>query len=67
MVTVNDQVKLSELGIQLDDLYSELIDMVELNNYDLDEIEAINHEIEELDKQVMMISTKYVPSLVKLL
>jgi len=57
----------NKLSIERDELYQELIDMVEADDYDIDEIESINHEIEELDKQVLMISTKHVPSLVKLL
>ena len=66
-MVIADQLKLSELAIQRDDLYSELIDMAVIDNYDIDEIEAINHEIEELDNQMLVISTKYVPSLIKLI
>ena len=66
-MVIADQLKLSELAIQLDDLYSELIDMAVIDNYDIDEIEAINHEIDELDNQMLVISTKYVPSLIKLI
>ncbi len=66
-MVIADQLKLSELAIQLDDLYSELIDMAVIYNYDIDEIEAINHEIDELDNQMLVINTKYVPSLIKLI
>ena len=66
-MVIADQLKLSELAIQRDDLYSELIDMAVIYNYDIDEIEAINHEIEELDNQMLALSTKYVPSLIKLI
>ena len=66
-MVIADQLKLSELAIQRDDLYSELIDMAVIDNYDIDEIEAINHEIDELDNQMLVISTKYVPSLMKLI
>lgn len=66
-MVIADQLKLSELAIQRDDLYSELIDMAVIDNYDIDEIEAINHEIDELDNQMLVISTKYVPSLIKLI
>ena len=66
-MVIADQLKLSELAIQRDDLYSELIDMAVIYNYDIDEIEAINHEIDELDNQMLVISTKYVPSLMKLI
>ena len=72
-MVIADQLKLSELAIQRDDLYSELIDMAELINmavidqHDIDEIEAINHEIDELDNQMLALNTKYVPSLIKLI
>ena len=66
-MVIADQLKLSELAIQRDDLYSELIDMAVIDNYDIDEIEAINHEIDELDNQMLVINTKYVPSLIKLI
>ena len=66
-MVIADQLKLSELAIQRDDLYSELIDMAVIDNYDIDELESINHEINELDNQMLVISTKYVPSLIKLI
>ena len=66
-MVIADQLKLSELAIQLDDLYSELINMAVIDQHDIDEIEAINHEIDELDNQMLVISTKYVPSLIKLI
>ncbi len=66
-MVIADQLKLSELAIQRDDLYSELIDMAVIDNYDIDELESINHEITELDNQMLVISTKYVPSLMKLI
>ena len=66
-MVIADQLKLSELAIQRDDLYSELIDMAVIDNYDIDELESINHEIDELDNQMLVISTKYVPSLIKLI
>ena len=66
-MVIADQLKLSELAIQRDDLYSELIDMAVIDQHDIDEIEAINHEIDELDNQMLVISTKYVPSLIKLI
>ncbi len=66
-MVIADQLKLSELAIKRDELYSELIDMAEANDYDIDEIESINHEIEEIDNQLLTISTKYVPSLIKLI
>ena len=66
-MVIADQLKLSELAIQRDDLYSELIDMAVIDNYDIDELESINHEIDELDNQMLVIGTKYVPSLIKLI
>ena len=66
-MVIADQLKLSELAIQRDDLYSELIDMAVIDNYDIDELESINHEIDELDNQMLVINTKYVPSLIKLI
>ena len=66
-MVIADQLKLSELAIQRDDLYSELINMAVIDNYDIDELEAINHEIDELDNQMLVINTKYVPSLIKLI
>ncbi len=66
-MVIADQLKLSELAIQRDDLYSELIDMAVIDNYDIDELESINHEIDELDNQMLALSTKYVPSLIKLI
>ena len=67
MVIIADQVKLNELAIKRDELYSELIDIAEANDYDIDEIESINHEIAELDEKTLAVSTKYVPSLMKLI
>ena len=66
-MVIADQLKLSELAIKRDELYSELIDIAEANDYDIDEIESINHEIAELDEKTLAVSTKYVPSLMKLI
>ncbi len=66
-MVIADQLKLNEIAIKRDELYSELIDMAEANDYDIDEIESINHEIEEIDNQLLTISTKHVPSLIKLI
>ena len=66
-MVIADQLKLSELAIQRDDLYSELIDMAVIDNYDIDELESINHAINELDDQMLVISKKYVPNLRKLI
>ena len=66
MATIDDQVIISELEIERTELYNELIEMVEDNNYDLDEINDINHEIQELDVRLLKIDARYVPAIRKL-
>ena len=49
------------------ELYQELIDMAEANNYDLDEIHTITEEISDLDDQIQKENIALVPSLIKLI
>ena len=67
MITVDDQVKINEMMIEREELYCELMEMVDSNNYDLDEIQDINHEIEELDERLLVLNSRYVPILKKLI
>ena len=67
MITVDDQVKINEMMIEREELYCELMEMVDSNNYDIDEIQDINHEIEELDERLLVLNSRYVPILKKLI
>ena len=67
MITVDDQVKINEMMIEREELYCELMEMVDSNNYDIDEIQDINHEIEELDERLLVLNSHYVPILKKLI
>jgi len=49
------------------ELYQELIDMAEANDYDLDEINTITEEISDLDDQIQKENIALVPSLIKLI
>ena len=50
-----------------DELYHELMDMAEANDYDLDEINTITEEIRDLDRLLQKESIALVPCLRKIL
>ncbi len=54
---------IKKLEQERSELYGELIGMAQDNDYDLEEISAINDEIEEIDLKIVKINTKRIPCL----